>query len=82
MPSGIETILERKQPPLLPSPIPQGTLKTSDSFWKEYFRVQSDKIFMLVLIALLHWWHADDKLQAAAVGGLIILIQGQRFKLG
>lgn len=62
--------------------LPSGTLQTSGGFWREYFRVQSDKLLMFALILVLHWIHADEKLQAAAIGGLIILIQGQRFKLG
>jgi hypothetical protein len=43
--------------------------------------VQSDKFILLGLIVLLHYFKAPNDLQGAAVGGLIVLIQGQRFKL-
>jgi hypothetical protein len=52
----------------------------STAFWADFLRVQSDKIIMLVLIAFLFHVHADEKLVDVAVGGLIMLIQGQRFK--
>lgn len=85
MSSAIETVLaevktdkqnQARQPvPAKPPPLPAG------SFWREFVRVQSDKFILLGLILLLHFWHAPDTIQSAAVGGLIVLIQGQRFKL-
>lgn len=52
---------------------------TSLNFWHEFLRVQSDKIILLMLIAFLHYVHADEQLKYV-IGALIVLIQGQRFK--
>lgn len=49
------------------------------SFWRDFVRVETDRIILLLLIVFLHFVHADDKLQAAAIGGLIMSIQGQRY---
>lgn len=55
--------------------------KPPGSFWQEFLRVQCDKFILLTLIGFLHFSHAPIELQSAAVGGLIVLIQGQRFKI-
>jgi hypothetical protein len=57
-------------------------LESKPSFWFEFLRVQSDKFILLALIAFLHFTHAPENLQAAAIGGLIVLTQAQRFKIG
>ncbi len=49
------------------------------TFWQEFWRVETDKVFLLALIVFLHFVHAADTLQAAAIGGLIMSIQGQRY---
>lgn len=51
-----------------------------EPFWHEVVRVQFDKGMLLLLAVLLHLWHAPNDMQATAIGGLIVLIQGQRFK--
>lgn len=81
MASGIQEIVERPKtvPPI--APVPLGTLKTSDSFWREFFRVQFDKLILLVLVFGLLLLHHDD-LAKIAVGGLVYSLQAQRFKLG
>lgn len=69
-------------------PSPQSTENMAvpalprEKFWREFFRVQSDKFILFALIIFLHYSHSDAQMQAAAVGGLIVLIQGQRFKTG
>jgi hypothetical protein len=50
------------------------------TFWQEFVRVQCDKFLLLGLVVFMHFAHMDAQLQATALGGLIILIQGQRFK--
>lgn len=61
---------------------PQETdKKPSSNFWREFVRVQSDKFLLLGLLIYLHHIHAEVTLQATTLGGLIVLIQGQRFKL-
>lgn len=64
--------------PALPS---VSTPEQREAFWREVIRVNFDKAILLVLAILLHHWHAPDNMQAVAIGGLIVLIQGQRFRL-
>lgn len=59
---------------------PKPPQQTAGNFWAEFLRVQSDKLILFALIVVLHYFHAGEQLEAAAVGGLITLIQGQRFK--
>lgn len=67
--------------PVPPSPKQAATAPESrPAFWAEFIRVQFDKILLFSLIVFLHHVHADDRLQAAAIGGLIYSLQTQRFK--
>lgn len=50
-------------------------------FWREFVRVQSDKGILIMVLVFLHYAHASELLQSTALGGLIVLIQGQRFQL-
>lgn len=61
------------------SPLPKISPKDDPHFWREFFRVQTDKLLLIGLIVFLHLTHADERLQAAAVGGLVVLVQQQRF---
>lgn len=82
MSSGIETILSAVKENQARQPVPVKTAPLSTGgFWREFIRVQSDKFILLGLILVLHLWHAPENIQSAAIGGLIVLIQGQRFKL-
>lgn len=79
MPAAFQTLLDsepKTKAVTAPAPSP------ASGFWKEFLRVQSDKFILLLLIILLHCFHSPENMQAAAVGGLIVLIQGQRFKTG
>lgn len=53
---------------------------TKAAFWADFLRVQFDKLLLFGLIIFLHHIHADERLQAAAIGGLIYSLQAQRFK--
>jgi hypothetical protein len=50
-------------------------------YWKEFLRVQSDKFILALLLLVLHFTHAPDNIQTMALGGLLTLINAQRFNL-
>jgi len=49
------------------------------NFWQEFLRVQTDKILLCALFLIMHYWHVSGEMQAAVMGGLIGVIQSQRF---
>lgn len=49
-------------------------------FVVEFIRVQIDKFLLTALLIWLFSHHADDRLVYAVLGGLVMLIQGRRFK--
>jgi len=51
----------------------------SRSFWQEFLRVQTDKLLLVALLLVLHYWGQSGEMQAAVIGGLIGVIQSQRF---
>jgi hypothetical protein len=46
----------------------------------EFIRVQIDKVSLLALIIWFYETHADERILFALIGGLIMLIQGRRFR--
>jgi hypothetical protein len=49
------------------------------NFWQEFLRVQTDKILLCSLLLIMHYWRTSGEMQAAVIGGLIGVIQSQRF---
>lgn len=50
-------------------------------YWKEFIRVQSDKFILALLLMILHFTNAPENLQTITLGGLLTLINAQRFNL-
>lgn len=50
-------------------------------FWKEFLRVQSDKIILALLIVFFFLRHAPEGLILGLLGALTTLINAQRFNL-
>jgi hypothetical protein len=50
-------------------------------YWKEFLRVQGDKFILVLLLLVLHFTHAPESIQTMALGGLLTLINAQRFNL-
>lgn len=50
-------------------------------YWKEFLRVQSDKFILALLLIILHFTHAPENMQTMTLGGLLTLINAQRFNL-
>jgi hypothetical protein len=50
-------------------------------YWKEFFRVQSDKLLIAAILVFFHLRGAPELIQTMALGGLLTLINSQRFNL-
>ncbi len=49
-------------------------------YWKEWLRVNTDRIILAILIVLMLAVHAEEKLIYMAIGGLIGAIQHNRWQ--
>jgi hypothetical protein len=82
MVTGASTILgpparEAKAAPSVSQPI--SAAQTRGEFWREFLRVQCDKLILLCLIGFL-WRIGQFEMMKYAVGGLIVSINHNRFR--
>lgn len=52
----------------------------SDAYWREFLRVNADKLILLFLICFMIGTGADERLVYAAIGGLTTCITHNRWQ--
>jgi len=81
MGSGIGYVLNRKESPAAPAPAKTAGDSRAD-FWREFIRVETDRILLVVLFVFMSFNHSSDTLKAAVLGALGMSITQQRYSRG
>lgn len=77
----MEYALTRKESPAAPAPAKTAGDSRAD-FWREFIRVETDRILLVILFGFMTFRGSSDTLKAAVLGALGMSITQQRYSRG